>query len=362
MRHSKRILAALMAPAVALVVGGAQADVFVHADIDKDKDIDVEIDVDIDKEIELFVFEYIAVDSVAEQLVLKNQRNQFNFVEDENALASASIDASYNTASGILLINQAPGFVNNQGNEVSVTAATSPGNVGYRPQPSPTVSTTFGNFDTDADGIADVTRQIDCIDCESSTGILIGEPFVVTQPLGLEDAEENAQIAAWNEAISGVFAHAEVSVEQINGFSPDTDGSDPEILQVPTEFANEYVNTFGSILSDSITGSFNGASGVVGVNQAAGSLNNQDNALGIAVGDAAVYALGEADLGQFNTFNLVDTIDQTRSDDISGGSFDGFSGVAMVNQSSGSVNNQANVVDIAITNELSVSTQLPFAQ
>jgi hypothetical protein len=34
----------------------------------------------------------------------------------------------------------------------------------------------------------------------------------------------------------------------------------------------------------------------------------------------------------------------------------------MVNQSSGSVNNQANVVDIAITNELTVSTQLPFAQ
>jgi hypothetical protein len=318
MTLSKRLLAILAAPAV-LAAGTASADVFVYATIDKTKTVTVTVDVDINKYIDLFVYEYISVDAVAEQLIIKNQRNQFNFVEDENADALASIDGSVTGASGIVLINQAPGFVNNQGNEVSVTAANTPGNTGYRPVPS--------------------------------TSTVSGDPTRVS----VADWRDTAAVDSFQESTSGVFVHAEVSVEQINGWSPNTttDG----ILQSPTEWANEYVNTFGSILTDSISGSFADGAGVAGVNQAAGSLNNQNNALAIAIGDEAVYALGEADLGQFNTYNLVDTVDQIRTDEISGGSFDGYSGVAMVNQSSGSVNNQANVVDIAVTADV----QLPFS-
>jgi hypothetical protein len=370
MKYSKWIRAALVAPAFLMTAGMAKADVFVYADIDKEKDVDVDVDVDIDKFVFLVTFDFINVDAVAEQLVIKNQRNQFNFVEDENALADAIIDTSGVSASGIVLINQSPGFVNNQGNEVSVTAATSPGNVGYRPVPSPTtteLNETYGNFDTDGDGLADVTRLIECISCGDDSvdeGLLVGDPFTVvrTTPLSISSASR-AEVAEWAEATSGTFAHAEVSVQQINGWDPRTviPNGDLELV-TPTGYGNEYVNTFGSVLTDTITASFSGASGVVGINQAAGSLNNQNNALAIAVGDPAVYALGEADLGQFNTYNYVDTIDQIRTDTIDGGSFDGFAGVAMVNQSSGSVNNQANIVDIAITNELTVSTQLPFAQ
>lgn len=308
MRNSKRILAVLTGSAFIALAGAAQADVKVRAEINKNKDVEVFEFIDITKVVDLVVFEYIAVDSVAEQLVIKNQRNQFNFVEDENPVSTAEINASATSASGVTLINQSPGFINNQGNEVSVTAAASPGNPTFLPQPAPGEGVTFANF------------------------------------------KETAPLQGFVEGTSGVFAHAEVSVEQINGFDPDEDNFDGE-------FGNEYVNVFPGFLTNTITGSFDGGSGVAGVNQAAGSLNNQNNALAVAIGTNAVYALGEADLGQFNTRNSVDVLDQIRTDTIGGcvgegctpaGSFNGFTGVVMVNQSSGSLNNQANVIDIAV--------------
>ncbi|MCL4684452.1 hypothetical protein KJ059_06820 [Myxococcota bacterium] len=372
MTYQKRILAALIAPAFVVAASAVQADVFVRADIHKTKDVDVDEYIDIYKFAFFVTFDFLNVDAVAEQDVIKNQRNQFNFVEDENADALASIDSSVATASGIVLINQSPGFINNQGNEVSVSTATSLGSTGYRPVPSAETTSSrpvlLTVFDTDGDGIGDVTRRADCATCDDDLpGVPIGtfetgvdEP--TTTPLNIRTAE-SAEVSEWAEAESGGFAHAQVSVQQINGWDPSTrTPENNEISQVPTVFGNEYVNVFGATLTDDITGSFIDGSGIAGVNQAAGSLNNQNNALSIAVAEPAVYALGESNLGQFNTYNTVDVIDQLRTDQITGGSFDGFAGVAMVNQSSGSINNQANVVDIATTNQLSVSVELPFAQ
>ncbi len=372
MTNQKRILAALLAPAFVVAASAAQADVFVFADIDKDKDVNVQENIDINKLVYFVTFDFLNIDAVAEQDVVKNQRNQFNFVEDEFADAAASIDGSVASSTGIVLINQAPGFVNNQGNEISVAAATSPGNPGYRPVPSAVTTSERPNlltvFDTDGDQIGDTTRPAGCETCGDEIAGVPVDTFdtetteTTTSPLSIRSAS-NAEVAEWVEAESGGFANAQVSVQQINGWDSSTETpGNGEIGEYPTVYGNEYVNVFGGILTDDITGSFIDATGVVGVNQAAGSLNNQNNALSIAVADPAVYALGEANLGQFNTYNLVDVIDMVRVDSIAGGSFDGFAGVAMVNQSSGSINNQANVVDIATTNDISVSVQLPFVQ
>jgi len=308
-----RLFVGLAAGAVGLWASAALADVYVQAYITKDKTLTVDESYDVHKFVHLFTWDWIPVDASSEQHIFKNQRNQFNFVQDEDAQASANITGSAATTTGIVLINQAPGFINNQGNEVSVTFAESPGNVGYRPQPSPTIDSTPLSFD--------------------------GVP----------------QVAQFNPETAGVFAHAEVSVQQVNGQDPPK-ATDPQGTTFPSygfsldpgSFSNEYINVDPSTLSDTIDGSFGGGTGVVGVNQAAGSLNNQNNALAVALGDHVVHALGEADLGQFNSFNEVNVIDQVRTDTISGDSFSGFSGVAMVNQSSGSINNQANVVDIAV--------------
>jgi len=319
-----RLFVGLAAGAVGLWASAALADVYVQAYITKDKTLTVDESYDVHKFVNLYTWDWIPVDASSEQHIFKNQRNQFNFVQDEDANASANITGSASTTTGILLINQAPGFVNNQGNEVSVTYAESPGNIGYRPVPSPVLNS-------------------GTVDDPSNT------------PLSYD---ETPQVASFNAEKAGVFAHAEVSVQQVNGQDPPeaTPPSDDTVTTFPSygvsldpgEFSNEYINTDPSTLSDTIDSSLDGGSGVAGVNQAAGSLNNQNNALAVALGDHVVHALGEADLGQYNSFNEVNVIDQVRTDTISGGSLSNFSGVAMINQASGSINNQANVVDIAV--------------
>jgi hypothetical protein len=349
MTHVKRILAVLAAPAFLLLLaaGAAKADVFVTAHVDKTKTLTVDETVEIHKFAFFVTFDFVTVDSVAEQDVVKNQTNSFNSVTvgtPDTDESSTLIDSSVQSANGIVLINQASGFINNQGNEVGVTYAKSPGNTGYRPVPSPVTTTTYTLF---APAVGEPA------DCTGSTTTCQGEvpvgKFVVTQPLSISSARQ-AEVDHWATATAGVFAHAQVDVEQVNGRAFDEVSTDQVV-----EAANSYVSSF-STNSDDIEGSFSDGSGVVGVNQASGHINNQNNALAIAVGEPAVYALGEADLGQFNTFQSVEASDDFRSDTIASGTLSGFAGVAMVNQSSGSMNNQANAVDIAVTNTATLPT------
>jgi hypothetical protein len=278
MNLSKRSLLGLaVAGTFVFVASAANADFTVFGSYNATKTQTVTENVTITKTIAIDMFELIEVDAVAEQNILKNQRNENNFVEDENALSQAEIlDDVGATVNGLVLINQAPGFQNNQGNEVSIAYAVSP-------------------------------------------------------PLGLDE---------------GVFAHATASVEQINYF-------------------NTYVAVLeGSINSDTIgnagdvnPGPFDGGSGIVDINQAAGHMNNQNNAQSISLGPNTVFALGEVDLGQTNTFGYVDVFDNIRTDTIAGGAFAGFNGIVKVNQSAGSMNNQANIVNIAADTGV---TAVPF--
>jgi len=276
MKSISRILGAATLGAMLLGGGMARADVFVYADITKTKTITVTEDLFVFKTIDIFVSETINVDAIAENDIVKNQRNQYNYVQDDHGLSSDKIIGSGNNLSGIGNFNQASGYINNQGNEVSVTFADSSG-------------------------------------------------------------------------AFGALAHSQASIEQTNGEfvqNPPVDDHSP--VNVDGDFFNVYAQVFEATQSDSIDTSFDAASGVIGINQAAGNLNNQNNAVAIAVGSQVVYALGEADLGQFNTGNYANVTDQTRSDSITA-SFNNASGIVQVNQSAGSLNNQANVVQVAVT-------------
>ncbi|NIO05529.1 MAG: hypothetical protein GTN74_13230 [Proteobacteria bacterium] len=121
--------------------------------------------------------------------------------------------------------------------------------------------------------------------------------------------------------------------------------------QAATEQENE-LNVELQLLAVSagrIDGSISGNDGVVGVNQASGSLNNQANTVAVAagLGGGHVVALAEADLGQTNSLLSVTDIAAVRVASISGGSITGNSGIVGVNQSSGAVNNQANIVSVS---------------
>lgn len=98
-----------------------------------------------------------------------------------------------------------------------------------------------------------------------------------------------------------------------------------------------------------IRDSANRNSGVLMVNQSSGHGGNQLNAVSIAIGkDGAEVALSEADLGQFNTNNVVNDTNSHRRGLITG-SFNGNQGIALGTQSTGNFNNQATVISIAGT-------------
>lgn len=102
-------------------------------------------------------------------------------------------------------------------------------------------------------------------------------------------------------------------------------------------------------------GSISGNSGIVGVNQNAGNMNSQTNAIALAVGAGARAALSEADLGQVNAGNTVCEVNTFKADRLLN-SINGNSGIVSVNQSAGNMNNQAAVVSFAA---LTSSVTLP---
>ncbi len=250
----------------------AMADVDVTATINKEKDKTVTETIDIDKNVDINITVDEEVVRASEAEGVLNQRNENNVVRglqsnatDENR-RSALIEASINANLGIVGVNQdGGGNMNNQANMVSM-------------------STVFSE-----------------------------------------------------EPLPG-FANSQASAEQIN----------------QNNSVNEQENTAtGPHRIDKILSSINENHSIVGVNQSSGNMNNQANMVVIAVAENALVAISEAALGQRNAFNTVNEIGTVKVASIIG-SINGNTGIVGVNQSSGNMNNQANVVSI------SSSTFLPI--
>jgi len=111
----------------------------------------------------------------------------------------------------------------------------------------------------------------------------------------------------------------------------------------------------GGERSNRIYGSFGGSAGVFAINQSAGNFNNQVNAFALSLGvagDANLIALADTSLAAVagaNGMELKNT--GSRTDSVSN-SFDGFSGIGMVNQSSG----DGNIVGSSVSLSLQVTT------
>jgi len=113
-------------------------------------------------------------------------------------------------------------------------------------------------------------------------------------------------------------------------------------------------------LTATITGSINSNSGVVGVNQNAGNMNNQANLVALSVGLGSQFALSEAALGQVNSNNRVTEVQTVKFGRITD-SISNNSGIVGVNQSVGNMNNQASAVSVsALTSTVTLTT--PFGR
>lgn len=105
----------------------------------------------------------------------------------------------------------------------------------------------------------------------------------------------------------------------------------------------------------SITNSFNDGTGIVGINQAAGNMNQQLTVvaigIGLQVGPDAVH-IGDAQLGQIGTEadnSLTEEGTQGPRQNELSNSFNGFSGIAQISQTTGDMNRTTQVIGVSVT-------------
>ena len=136
----------------------------------------------------------------------------------------------------------------------------------------------------------------------------------------------------------------------------------PENLSVGTYADTSFMGRV-SILNNSLTdsngfyrvqiiNSFQGFTGIVQVNQAAGAFNNQTNYIDVAGSPGGAQATGlSLNYGSRVKGNALTTSNNAYQADIKGSSFASGSGVAQVNQAAGHMNAQLNAFSLAVGNQ-----------
>lgn len=156
------------------------------------------------------------------------------------------------------------------------------------------------------------------------------------QDVGHNNNQANSVTAA--VSFQAFFAESAIEVEQYTTNNlADVDGTATFVLGFPPEHYNRFAN---------MTDSVNGNLGVTQVNQSAGVMNNQVNAVDFGIGSGSAVALSEASLGQTNMNNQTFDVATVRGDLIQN-SVNTNHGITSVNQTSGNFNNQGTVISIA---------------
>lgn len=171
----------------------------------------------------------------------------------------------------------------------------------------------------------------------------------VNQDVGNMVNQANIVALAYTDVVGSV-TDAKAGTDQLNSDNvvetfevfpiitpPDADDAVGQFLANPETFQ----------LKALIVDSINDNTGIVGVNQNTGDMNNQTNSVAVAAGLDPMVALGESDLGQENTFNRVDALNTVKASFISN-SVTGNTGVVQVNQSSGHLNNQGSAITLSV--------------
>lgn len=113
---------------------------------------------------------------------------------------------------------------------------------------------------------------------------------------------------------------------------------------------NEVTSNVSQISNNIKPDAFIDTAGIITVNQSAGSMNTQSAMVNLVIGTSPVIALSDADLGMLNTGNRIMDVGVSRSDTISMFALQGVKGIISINQSSGCLNHQANVISISVRN------------
>jgi hypothetical protein len=224
--------------------------------------------------------------------------------------------------------------------EVDVDAA-----IGVRKE----ANITSNSFNT-ASGIANVNQSPGNLNNQGNT-------------VAFSHANNGTDAPAAANTFQGMFCEAEVVSVQYNGilFTP----ADVGVLGGDRTAAGNLLRFSSNNLFDKIDSSFNVFAGIANVNQAAGYLNNQGNAVALsggigqpgAVPQKVVKAASDVMLAQANAFNTVSDgngPDETafpgnNAIDSINNAFGNAFGIANANQAAGVMNNQKNNVAISFS-------------
>jgi hypothetical protein len=275
---------ATIALALAAVVGAlpvpAAADVFVTVDVDKDKDVFVVEQVRKFKTVDIRVFMSQPLEGAAEAQAIANQRNAFNTsreadpaivgplgagVIDPNDMLifkHALIANSVNTNTGIVGVNQDVGNMVNQANVVALAVTNSDTALTHAQAEADQLN--LGNFSFHRESTAFDIENPEANPNLTATirGSINGNDGVVGVNQNAGNMNNQANLLAMSVGVGSQFALSESALGQV------TVGN--TVIEVTTV-------KFGVI-----AGSMNGNSGVVGVNQSVGNMNNQASAISIA--------------------------------------------------------------------------------
>jgi hypothetical protein len=301
----KKALLATAGSALALILLAgavpAKADVNVVADINKTKQITVHETIDITKVVDIVVSSIITPDTAAEAQALMNVSNHgavvggpVNSVTDNNTPATLDNRIPHVTDFHLRL----SALMDNSGN----------GNTGV------------WGFNQD---VGNMTNQ----------GNVVSVAGVTDLP-AFTDAQSEADQANTNNKVTDFEIVRVGGVEVGDG----TNGT----VNVNSVTAGQ----FDAEKTATIQSSVNRNRGVMNVNQNAGNMNNQTNGVAVAVGLEAQVAMSESALGQTTSNNQVFEVETVKRGLIDN-SINGNTGIVNVNQSTGNMNNQGNVVSLA---------------
>ena len=180
----------------------------------------------------------------------------------------------------------------------------------------------------------------------SSTGILTGnslqEANVQSNTEFLSSGNQNTGLINLNQASGNLNNQANLRAIFLS-----TDPSSVvTLLQLggSVEVSHNQISSSGAMKQDVIQGSFQDNLGVIGINQAAGSLNSQTNTLALAIG--GLVTLSDNELGSVSASNTLQDTSGSR-EDIIRDSFAGSHGIFQVNQSAGDLNVLGNALALS---------------
>ena len=313
----KKLIAIILG--LGLVLGtsfAAMADVDVKATIDKEKNKEVTETVNIDKAIYVGVKQVVKPSNSVEAQAIKNDVNEKNTIDE---FASPGVAPEY-------VLNE----ITNEMIELT------PGKAGAVVEKNAAIDT--GSLDGSA-GIVNLNQSPGSLNNQgNAASVSYSGAAIDVKEVAVGDEGET-------RFVGGAFLHAEASAEKIMGGEVE-DGMPSAATQTDEVKYSNTVYAEKTKRNNTIDDAMKGMSGVIGVNQSAGNINNQNNAVALSVGDKSVASLSEADLGMVSANNYSEELATALNDTISNGALGASAGIINVNQSSGCMNNQANVVAV----------------